>query len=104
MKVQIALGQAYYLELLFLLKNQLVGLGKVGAEWRVDRKSLVVLRKDQTKVLVLDSICGMGLDSNEEATLKVDQGVEVAKDKMNHLERNDGTIRLESAHVSLEVL
>lgn len=104
MKLEITLGQVCYLELFLLLKNQLVGLGKVSAEGRVDREGLVMLRKDQTKVLVLDGIRGVGLNSDEKATLKVDQGVEVTKDKMDHLERDDGTIRLESAHVGLQVL
>jgi hypothetical protein len=61
-------------------------------------------QKALAKVLILGSKGGVGFDSDEEATLKVDEGIEVGKDQMDGLGRDDGAVGLESAHVGLKVL
>jgi len=56
------------------------------------------------KVLVLRREGGVGFDGDEEAALKVDEGIEVGKDKVDGLGRDDGSVGLEGAHVGLKVL
>lgn len=93
-----------YNELLVLLNNQGTGFSDVGTERLIDCKSLLVQQKDLSKVLLLGHKSRIRLDGDQEPTLEVNKGVEVSKNQVNGLGRDDCAISLEGTHVSLEVL
>lgn len=93
-----------YLKFWSLAKNKFASLGKVGTEGLIDGECFFMLRENLTKILILRSKSGLSLDRNEEASLKVDELVEIGKDEMNGLGRDDRSVRLQSPHVGLQVL
>lgn len=86
------------------MNNQGTGISDISTERLIDSEGLLVQQKDLSKVLLLGHQSRIGLDGDQEPTLKVNKGVEVSKDQMDGLGRDDSAIRLEGTHVGLEVL